>query len=135
MYTIGQIIYGYKIDADRGGADSTLHQVIDFMNAGEIPEGFTEEECQAIEDEANSNDDSLFKFYYSGSSEHSPIAIGIQVGEIDECQSVDVSTITDLCKDEVIVKFEKLVKELPPKIQALLPELRKPTFYILWTTS
>lgn len=125
MYTIAQVIYGIPLDIDFDYYYSEVE---------EEAEDSDQEYVRLLENHFE-NDTEGFLRYYSGSSENSPRAFGIEIDEFDECKTVKVSELNLVASEEVKKKYQELFNALDEDTQEELKAFGEPEVFFLWSTS
>ena len=122
MYTIGTIIYGRPVSNNEVSGSNTPEALEEWLEENEEEKGLLS--------------------YYSGSgiSGLSPTAIGVELGEFDECASyIPISKIALEPTQEQMEEFEECWERIPNSIKQLIqqmnPTVTAPFVFVLWSTS
>lgn len=116
MYAIGQIIYGLPLVANED-EDSPQERF-------EILAEACQEECDG------------FLSYYSGASDESPAAFGVELGQFDECCAyIEAASLPLVPTPEQVAEYARLLDAQEPEVRKALENLGAPRVFFLWSTS
>lgn len=116
MYSIVNVVYGYPL----------VSNDLEESSPKELP-GVSE---------ALAEEQPGFLAYYSGATEDTPSAFGIDLGQFDEaCAYVVLSDLHTAPTDEQKAEFQELLAALDHELQATLRAMGDPSVFLLWSTS
>lgn len=136
MYSIANIIYGYDLTVDgllEGREEASLLRSIFYD--GDKKVDFNDEKLKEIIESGELIEHPFFHSYYSGSSDYTPMALGLDVGGFDECSSTYLSDLVTKVEPHHVEEFQKMLGKLPIEVQNIINKLGEPKLFILWSTS
>ena len=129
-YAIGHIIYGYDLTQS---FFKVTHDLADALKEKFDSPEIADLDVESPEDLLEYIQEEYLKSAYRG-CDPVPVWLGVKLGKIDECSSVDLTKIQIQPTDEQKQELEKQLQELPDWLQKIMKTFPVST-WIIWGSS